>query len=179
MSDTQTCTEFRFFLLPQWEEEGAYLRSRHQQGWRLVKVSGLGSYRFEACPPEDVIYQLDYDPLPMAQKLQYLQTFQDCGWEYLQDYAGFSYFRKPAAALQPGEEGIFGDEASRQAMVTRLFRQRLLMLLPAFFCLVLPNFLLYQHGGFTLLRWVFNGLLLTYLVIFVWMAYHYWRLTRK
>ena len=53
------------------------------------------------------------------------------------------------------------------------------MLLPAFFCLVLPNFLLYQHGGFTLLRWVFNGLLLTYLVIFVWMAYHYWRLTRK
>ena len=128
MSDTRTHTEFRFFLLPQWEEEGAYLRRRHQQGWRLVKVSGLGSYRFEACPPEDVIYQLDYNPLPMAQKLQYLQTFQDCGWEYLQDYAGFSYFRKPAAALQPGEEGIFGDEASRQAMVTRLFRQRLLKL---------------------------------------------------
>lgn len=28
--------------------------------------------------------------------------FTDCGWEYLQDFVGYSYFRKPKAAMKKG-----------------------------------------------------------------------------
>ena len=46
--------------------------------------------------------------------------FADCGWEYLQDFAGYSYFRKPVAEMK-GEEAIFCDDASRLEMMRRVF----------------------------------------------------------
>lgn len=48
-----------------------------------MNVSGL-TYTFESCPPEDVIYQLDYNKEGLDHKDEYIQMFQDCGWEYVQ-----------------------------------------------------------------------------------------------
>lgn len=42
--------------------------------------------------------------------------FRDCGWEYVQDYMGYSYFRKPAPASERDAE-IFCDDASRLEMM--------------------------------------------------------------
>ena len=53
-----------------------------------------GMYYFEKCVPQDVVYQLDYNKEGLEHKDEYLKMFDDCGWEYLQDYAGYSYFRK-------------------------------------------------------------------------------------
>lgn len=91
----KTKREFRFFSILEYEEEQAYLRAMHQSGWKLLRVSGLCLYSFEACEPEDVVYQLDYNKDGLAHKAEYVQMFADCGWEYLQDYVGYSYFRKP------------------------------------------------------------------------------------
>ena len=90
-------TEFRFFTVPEWEKEQDYLRRRHQEGWRFVRLNFFGLYHFERCAPEDVVYQLDYNPEGLAHRDEYVQMFRDCGWEYLQDYLGYSYFRKAAA----------------------------------------------------------------------------------
>ena len=38
------------------------------------------------------VVPLDKDGL--AHKDEYLKMFDDCGWEYIQDYFGYSYFRK-------------------------------------------------------------------------------------
>ena len=91
----RTKKEFRWFNIFQYENEQEYLRTMHRAGWKFIKVTGLGTYHFEECTPEDVVYQLDYNQEGLAHKTEYVQMFSDCGWEYIQDYAGYSYFRKP------------------------------------------------------------------------------------
>jgi len=49
-----------------------------------------------------VVYQLDYNQEGRSHKEEYIQMFTDCGWEYLQDFVGYSYFRKPKAAMKKG-----------------------------------------------------------------------------
>ena len=92
-----TKKEFKFFTIFEHEKEQEYLRAMHNSGWKFTHVTGLGMYHFEACQPEDVIYQLDYNQEGLAHKSEYVQMFADCGWEYLQDFFGYSYFRKSAA----------------------------------------------------------------------------------
>ena len=97
----------KFFTVPEWEKEQDYLRSMHRKGWRFVRYTPLCFYRFESCEPEDVVYQLDYNEDGATRHGdEYFQLFRDCGWEFVQYFAGFSYFRKPASELR-GDEGIF------------------------------------------------------------------------
>ena len=56
MKETKTC--FRFFSIMDYEKEADFLRKMHKKGWKFVKVSLGGFYGFEACEPEDVVYQL-------------------------------------------------------------------------------------------------------------------------
>ena len=100
-------TEMKFFPIPQWKKEERYLREQHRKGWRFVKVNGLCLYHFEKCEAEDVIYQLDYNPDAITQKSEYVQMFQDCGWEFLQNFMGYSYFRKAAREMDGRDEEIF------------------------------------------------------------------------
>ena len=137
----KTKREFRFFSILEYEEEQAYLRAMHQSGWKLLRVSGLCLYSFEACEPEDVVYQLDYNKDGLAHKAEYVQMFADCGWEYLQDYVGYSYFRKPARDMH-GEEEIFCDDASRLEMMKRVFTGRALPLVVLCSLLFVPQFFL-------------------------------------
>ena len=182
MKDTKT--EWKFFSIADWEKEEQYLRRQHQNGWKFTGVSFLMSYHFVRCEPEDVVYQLDYNPT--ANKQEYLQIFRDCGWEYLQDYAGYSYFRKPASAMQ-GEEAIFSDDASRLDMLRRIIKGRLLPLLPIFLLCVLPNLLrpVNAYSGrveYALLAmFIFLGALYSFaFVYFGWQFYRlYSRLQRK
>lgn len=95
--EKSTKKTIKFFSIAGYEKEQEYLREMHKSGWKLVSVTGFCVYRFEKCTPEDVIYQLDYNRERLADKDEYVKMFTDCGWEYIQDYVDFSYFRKPAA----------------------------------------------------------------------------------
>lgn len=119
---------WKFFSIAEQEKEQDFLRQMHRAGWKLVRVGGLCVYHFVPCEPEDVVYQLDYNPEGRAHRAEYLQMFRDCGWEYLQDYLGYAYFRKPAAAMRGEEEEIFSDEASRLQMLRHVFRWRVIPL---------------------------------------------------
>ena len=74
--------KFRYFTIVEWEKEQDFLRQEGLKGWRFTKATLLGIYHFERCEPEDVVYQLDYNPDGIAHKEQYVQMFKDCGWEY-------------------------------------------------------------------------------------------------
>ena len=78
--------------------------------------------------------------------------FRDCGWEYVQDYAGYSYFRKPSAEMT-GNEEIFCDDSSRLEMMKRVFKGRLLPLVVIFSACLIPQFILsivsYHSYGLT------------------------------
>ena len=84
--------EFKFFTVFNHEDEQEYLNDMHRHGWKLIKIGGIGMYHFKECDPEDVVYQLDYN---LKKNREYFQMFEDCGWEYLFDFAQYSYFRKP------------------------------------------------------------------------------------
>lgn len=137
----KTKKQFKYFSIFNHEKEQDYLRERHKQGWKFIKVTGVGVYHFEECEPKDVIYQLDYNQEGLSHRTEYVQMFNDCGWEYIQDYVGYSYFRKPASEMN-GDEEIFCDDASRVAMMGRVFKGRLLPLVVLFTLCLLPQFII-------------------------------------
>lgn len=164
------------FTVAQWEEEAAWLRRQHQKGWRFTHLTAGIFYHFEACPPEDVVYQLDYQDRGAGE--DYFQLFQDCGCEYVARFTQYYYFRKPAARMPPGEEGIFCDRASRLDMIRRVFLGRVFPLIPLLAGVFLPQMVLSAPKD-----WVVTGLfalvLAAYLVVFLQFARQYVRLLRQ
>lgn len=115
-------TEFKFFTIADWQEEEEYLSLMHKNGWRLKKI-GFMDYHFEKCEPENVTYRLDYNKASVNDKEGYLQMFKDCGWEYIFNKFGYSYFRKKE---EPGdkEREIFSDSRSKIEMMERVIKSR-------------------------------------------------------
>lgn len=164
--------EFKKFTIMEHEKEQEYLREMHRHGWKFVLLTGIGAYHFEECEPEDVVYQLDYNKDGLAHKDEYVQMFEDCGWEYLQDFFGYSYFRKPAAQMKE-DEGIFCDDSSRLEMMQRVFKGRLIPLLVIFCLVIIPQMIIQFGNGHTVLGCVYIMLLLAYLGIFIAFAKKY------
>ena len=170
--------EWKYFTIFNHEKEEEYLRDQHKHGWKLVKVTGIGTYHFEECEPEDVIYQLDFNQEEGVQKEEYLKMFSDCGWEYLLEFAGYSYFRKPVKDMV-GEEEIFCDDASRLAMLERVYKGRLLPLLIIFTACFMPQFIMHMSSGRYFLSALFGSFLLVYAILFLYCALHYYRKKNK
>ena len=170
--------EWKYFTIFNHEKEEEYLRNQHKAGWKFVKVTGIGFYHFEKCQPEDVVYQLDYNKDGLENKPEYVQMFADCGWEYIQDYVDYSYFRKSAIAMN-GDEEIFCDESSRIAMMERVYKGRLIPLLVIFSACLLPQFILNLTNGRYFLAMFMGGILAVYAVFFGYSAVHYYRKKNK
>lgn len=164
--------EFKFFTIVQYEQEAEYLRNMHKSGWKFVKMTGLGMYHFESCVPEDVVYQLDYNQEGLKHKEEYVQMFEDCGWEYLQDAFGYSYFRKPASEMS-GEEEIFCDDESRVEMMDRVFKGRMIPLIVIYFCCILPQLMHISFYDSLAVTGFLGTIAVVYTAIFVYFAYQY------
>ncbi len=168
--------EFKFFTVPEYEKEQEYLREMHNHGWEFKRVTGLGVYHFEECEPADVIYQLDYNKEGIAHKEEYVQMFADCGWEYMQDFYGFSYFRKPVGIMNE-EESIFCDDESRLEFMKRILKGRMTPLLIVLFAIIIPQLIIHRILGNNTLSCLFEGMLigmlLGFLIIFIWYRKQY------
>ena len=175
---------FRVFTVPEWKKEQEYLRKQHKCGWKFTKVNFGRCYHFEKCEPEDVVYQLDYNPDGIANKDEYVQMFRDCGWEYLQDICGYSYFRKPASEMH-GHEEIFCDDTSRIDMMKRIFKGRIIPLLYVFFLIILiilPKMWLqntFETLESRIMLGIYIALFALYMFVFISFGVQLWRLTNK
>lgn len=127
--------EIKYFTIAEEEKEEKYLRSQHKKGWKFIGTSLGIFYRFAKCEPEDVVYQLDYNEEGNANPEEYIQMYQDMGWEYITKLVGYSYFRKPLSQME-GEEEIFSDASSKADMMKRIYKGRLRYCI-ALFCLVI------------------------------------------
>ena len=174
----ETKKEYRYFSIFSHEKEENYLRQRHSEGWRFVRVSGLGTYHFERCEPENVVYQLDYNPQSKETREEYLKMFADCGWEHLQEYAGYSYFRKPVSQMK-GEEQIFSDNDSRVAMMARVFKGRLGLPLWLIWVCLLPQFIINLSNGNYMICAFLGSVLFLYAAVFSACGICYYRLKNK
>ena len=160
--DRRLRKEYHWFALTDYEQEENFLRKKHNAGYKLAKVTMLGTYYFEKCKPEDVIYKLDFNPQKPDDKDSYIQMFEDYGWEYIQDLNDYSYFRKQASgesiqmtgnaaqgseAEPEGDNDIFSDDESRLDMMKRIFMKKMIPILIIFAALVIPQLLLAVHNG--------------------------------
>ena len=176
MSDLKK--EVRWFSIMDYEKEAAYLSKRHQEGWAFKHVTFPGIYTFEKGKPENVIYQLDYNKDGINNQNEYVQMFEDCGWEYLLNFDGYSYFRKPMAMMQQIEE-IFCDDLSRLDMMNRIFRGRVIPLIVIFCCLIVNAYTSvrgHDSHGITI---VFGVLMVIYMVVFLQFAVKYFSFRQK
>lgn len=173
-----TKCELKFFTIPEWKKEEAYLREQHKKGWEFVNVNGFCLYHFKKCEPQDVVYQLDYNSDSTSHKSEYIQIFQDCGWEYLQNYVGYSYFRKAASEMKAEEEEIFCDDASRLDMMKRVFTGRMFPLLALFFLVIIPQMIVqsqYDTPFNQALTVFFCVMFVLYLGLFIAFALPFWK----
>ena len=162
-------TEIKIFTLPDWNKEENYLNHMHRKGWRFTHLSFL-FYHFEKCEPEDVVYQLDFNPQGSQNKNEYICMFNDCGWEYLQDFNGYSYFRKQRAEMN-GDEKIFCDNESRLEMLKRVFKVKVVPLIFMFLFMIIP-YALYHHIS-PEIKYCYIFLLAVYSGFFLYFAYRY------
>jgi hypothetical protein len=125
-----TLKQFRWFWAWDDEKEEIWLREMANKGWHFVSISGLGNYTFAQGQARDVVYRLDHMPND-KDKADYVQLFQDAGWEYAgQSLNGWQYFRKEAVKGEAPD--IFSDNESK----ARKYRNILLVfvgLLPIIF----------------------------------------------
>lgn len=179
MKDTQI--KIAFFTIPEYDKEQEWLRNQHKEGWKLVNASLPCFYKFERCQPEDVIYQLDFNQEGRSNRDNYIQMFEDCGWQYITEMAGYTYFRKPVNQMQQQEE-IFCDDDSRMDMIERVFKGRMLPLIAIFFCIIIPQ--LFAQGSMNaaenkILFAVFVAMFILYISIFIKFGIQYWRLKNR
>lgn len=146
--------------------------------WKLVRITGIGVYHFEICEPQDVIYQLDYNKEGLEHKEEYVKMFEDCGWEYLQDFVGYSYFRKPASETSGAEE-IFCDDSSRLQMMDRVFKGRVLPLVILFSCVLIPCLIREVYVGEYANIVLLAAVIIVYLWIFIHFAIQYSKFKKK
>ncbi len=172
---SNTMKKFAFFTIFDCEKEQDWLAEKHRAGWKLESVSFPGIYRFSRCTPENVVYQLDYNKEGLDNKSEYVRMFADCGWEYIDVMAGFSYFRKSASEMN-GREEIFSDDASKLEMMERIYKGRLTPLLVILFALIIPQLFVQFHNSSSagdLLFGIYCGLFVAYAVIFILFAVNY------
>lgn len=176
--------DFKWFTIFQYRQEEKYLSAMHEKGWKLRKVTFPGFYCFDKCEPGKAAYCLDYNKDGKSNKTEYVQMFADCGWEYLFDFAGYSYFRKECGLDQEKEE-IFCDDSSRLDMMKRIFKGRLIPLIILFIFVILPqlfaNTLGYGGGGVIqdIMAICFLALAIYYLFIFSKTTYWFYQYEKK
>lgn len=179
---SSTKTTIKYFDVMDYEKEAEYLSYMHRMGWKFSYVTLPGIYHFVKCTPARVQYQLDYNKDGAAHMDEYRRMFEDMGWEYLMDFVGYSYFRKPIEEDAEAEE-IFCDDDSRWDMVKRIFRGRIVPLIVLFFLLLLPGFLrvltqISDSGDITLAI-IYGLLIVLYASIFVRFTIKYMAFKKK
>lgn len=159
----------KYFTIAEQEKEEKYLRSQHKKGWKF-KGTFMGLfYRFTKCEPEDVVYQLDYNEEGKENPEEYIQMYQDMGWEYITKFVGYSYFRKPLSQMD-GEEEIFSDASSKADMMKRIYKGRLRYCIALFFLIICPGLIISivnRSFYFNIMLGLYGFIFVVYLAMFI------------
>ena len=166
------------FDITQYEEEQAFLEEMHRQGWCFYHkiLSGFRfKYTFVACQPEEMVYQIDYNPKALKNDPDYLRMYWDCGWESCYIKSGSVIFRKPKRLMNV-DETIYTDNDSRLGAL----KKRFAVILPLYILNVIldiinlcANISSLQYNpdtaGYNIGIWIFNltvwsGLTIYYLL---------------
>lgn len=174
-------TKIRFFTIADYNEEQTWLEEQHKNGWKLVKVTAPCFFTFEECVPEEVSYRLEFNKGKVTD--DYLQMYEDYGWEYIAECMNWSYFRKPVVeSAVEGENEIFSDDESRLNMIDRIVHTRLMPVIVALITVIFLNIrsmLEESDVWYSSARGVVNIILIAILAADICLVSHCFRKFRK
>lgn len=125
----------RWFWAWQDEQEEQWLSDLARQGLQLVKI-GFATYTFSKGEPRNWQYRLDFHVGNKKEEAEYLQFYQDAGWEYAGRLNSWYYFRKE---VQPGEVAeIFTDNLSKAEKYKRVLLLSGIIIFPVYVILISP-----------------------------------------
>lgn len=130
--EKQTMRKFKWFFAWDDEREEAWLSQMAREGWHLQSLGLPSFYTFAAGEPREDVYRLDYIIDHMDYQ-NYLQLFQDAGWEHIGEMGGRQYFRTHLHGSQVPE--IYTDNSSKTQKYTRLLLP-LIVFLPIYFVMI-------------------------------------------
>ena len=131
---SRTVRRIKVFWAWQDDKEEAWLAQMSRQGLHLTGPLLPFVYTLSEGEPRDLAYRLDYVyRMSREQRGEYMQLFQDSGWEHLGEMSGWQYLRKPVEAGEEPE--IFTDPESKIAKYKRLLGY-LFIMLPVFVVLL-------------------------------------------
>lgn len=87
-----TC--FRWFWVWQEEKETLWLKNMSLRGWHLQKVT-IMIYTFQKGESKDLRYYLDFSILRQKDVPDYVNIFQDLGWNLVCRQGSWFYFTSP------------------------------------------------------------------------------------
>jgi hypothetical protein len=163
--DTNLLKKYKWFLPWQDEKEEAWLEEMSLTGWHLKSVQLPCVYFFCKGESSHNIYRLDYMLLNKSKLPEYLQVFQDAGWEYIGEMSNWQYWRKHVVSGEIPE--IFTDNESK------IKKYRRILAIMAFFLIFLTfmgtnlfmNKAWTEPGYLTLINGIYRFALLLYAVI--------------
>ena len=94
MNNKQYKIKYRLFFVHMYKEEEAWLEYMSSRGWHLVSVFLGIRFTFAKGEPKDYKYSLDFRKNDIIDS-DYIQLFEDAGWEYIGRYLWWRYFRAP------------------------------------------------------------------------------------
>lgn len=100
------------------EKEKLFLEEMALKGYRLVKVQ-LGKYTFVEDKPKRLIYQFDFRSLNKMSEEEYLQIYEDAGWNFVFRFGGWYYFSREGNE-EKIDLSIFSNNESKRAKYRRL-----------------------------------------------------------
>lgn len=165
------------FSIAQWEKEAQWSGSSTSKAGSLP--TSPRAWSIISSPASLRMWSISWNYHPDGPLSDYLQIFADCGWEYVESFSGYHYFRKSLAQMTDGEETIFCDRASRLDMIHRVFRRRVVPLMCIFVCILLPQLFLSHQLSRTIFTGIFGVLFVLYLVIFLQFGLQYRRLLQQ
>ena len=165
--DKKNMRRFKWFWAWQDEDEEDWLRKMSNEGWHLAGIGFPTIYSFESGEARDYVYRLDYRSHWRMDKEDYRQLYRDAGWEYVEEMAGWHYFRQQA---QPGEElEIYTDAESKIEKYQRLLAFLGILILPLAISLINLQSRPYEWVEFLLVFIFLLFLLYVYAIVRIWM----------
>jgi hypothetical protein len=160
--ENQTVRKFKWFWAWQDEKEEAWLSEMAQVGWHLKWPAWPGIYTFEAGVPRNDIYRLDF--ITSNRDYQnYLQLFQDAGWQHLGAMGGWQYFRKTIQGNEIPE--IYTDPESKVQKYRRLLG--LLVVFFPIYIVLLTNSPSTANPIYLVGRFLMGGLVILFVVAMI------------
>lgn len=121
----------KWFWVWNEDKEKDFLEEMALKGLRLVRV-GFGKYIFEEDEPKKMIYQFDFKGIGKMKEGEYLQIYEDAGWQFMSRFGSWYYF-----AREWNEEeldlSLFSNNESKRAKIKRILLFLLITGVPLYY----------------------------------------------